>query len=205
MDSSASRSILSWIVERFYYYSFSVCKSIDYLWFDDLMADLLISMFEFFSKNQFRHPWFLSIWLCCYTRYHNFPVLWLESFRMWVCLIVVFYFLTSLKRRFVLIFVFRIIWFFISSSKFICSLFSDWTTIFDSFILAVSSFKNYNIWIWFPFFIWIKFVVLNCEFYISMYFNLSSFRKPNPEFFCFHHTRRKRLFRFWRPIFVSSL
>ena len=78
-------------------YSFSICKSIDYLWFDDLMADLIISMFEFFSKNQFHHPLLLSIWLHCYmwSCHHSFLVhivLWLQCFRMWAYLVVVFYF-----------------------------------------------------------------------------------------------------------------
>ena len=35
-----------------------------------------------------------------------------------------------------------------SSSKFICSLFSDWTTVFDSFILVMSSFWCSKIMIW---------------------------------------------------------
>lgn len=85
----------SWIVDC-HRYSFSVCKSINYLWLDNLMTDLLMSMFKCFSKNQFRHPWLFSIWLRCYMwSRHSFSihvVLWLQYFHTLAYLVGVFYF-----------------------------------------------------------------------------------------------------------------
>lgn len=85
---------------------------------------------------------------------------------------------------------------------FVCLLFSNWTTVIRHlFGIAFLMFKNYNIWFWFPFFIWINFIVLICESYCIL---TCPFSARSGIFLCFYHTQRKCLFWLWYPIFVSS-